>query len=75
MKDWKSFTLTENKHLRTIQVADQVVISDESTYRIEMEKESVDLKALETFVLKKVNGRWKITLLHFSGKALKPNAK
>lgn len=72
MNDWQSFeTLKPAKILKTITSPDQTVVSSEIIYRIKTKKETTDLKALETYVLRKDNGTWKIALIHFSGKPVK----
>lgn len=69
MKEWKSFEVISTKPLKTDISNNYGVVSEESLYSIQSDKGTTELKALETFVLKKETS-WKISTIHFSGKAV-----
>ena len=71
MKEWLSFETVETKNVKQFFSPQQIVISEETIYRIKSKKGETRLKALETFILIKQGETWKIALIHFSGKPLK----
>lgn len=74
MKEWKSFEVISTKPLKTDISNNYGVVSEESLYSIQSDKGTTELKALETFVLKKETD-WKISTIHFSGKAVNTRQK
>lgn len=70
MEEWKSFKVKSVKNLAT-NLSDGVgYVVDEAAYTVETASGKRDMGSVETFVLKKMDGGYKIVHLHYTGRSL-----